>query len=320
MGAHPSGAPDSESGRALLAAVARAHYLEGRSRVDIADELGVSRFKVARLLARATEQGIVTIQINDQGLPAPDLAGRLRAELGLDACRVVRSHGDGDSIRHHVGTAAAGLLSETLRPDEVLGVAWGRTLTATTSQLERLPRLSVVQLTGVIAGDISSSPIEVARQVFSHSGGDVHPIFAPLFVPDAKTAEGLRRHPDIRAVMTLFPRLTTAVLSVGSWDPPDSQMRGVLPDEDLARVVDGGVVADIAGILLTGSGAPVDPALQERCITISYEQLRAVPRVIAVAGGAAKANAVRVVARAGLITELVTDQTLALAVLGGPDA
>lgn len=38
---------------AELAAVARRHYLDGVSRVDIAQERGISRFKVSRLLQRA---------------------------------------------------------------------------------------------------------------------------------------------------------------------------------------------------------------------------------------------------------------------------
>ncbi|MDN5794351.1 MAG: transcriptional regulator [Intrasporangium sp.] len=309
----------SEADRALLAAVARAHYLEGRSRIDIAETFGVSRFKVARLLARASVEGIVTIQVNDAGLPDSALAGRLGRALRLEECRVVRSHGDDDAVRHHVGAAAAALLSETLRPGEVLGVAWGRTLTATTSQLDHLPRLSVVQLTGVVARDIAASPIEVAWQVFSRSGGEVHPIFAPLFVPDAETSASLREHADVRSTTTLFPEVTTALLSVGSWNPPDTQLLDVLPPEVLARAA-GRVAADIAGILVTGEGLPVDPALQDRCITISYEQLRAVPRVVAVAAGASKADAVRAVAQAGLITELVTDHTLALAILADADA
>jgi DNA-binding transcriptional regulator LsrR (DeoR family) len=37
----------------LIASVARRYYLEGRSKVEIAEELGLSRFKVARLLDTA---------------------------------------------------------------------------------------------------------------------------------------------------------------------------------------------------------------------------------------------------------------------------
>src|SRR5688500_12716080 len=41
----------------LTATVARRFYLEGVSKIDIAAELGMSRFKVARMLDRARETG-----------------------------------------------------------------------------------------------------------------------------------------------------------------------------------------------------------------------------------------------------------------------
>lgn len=309
-----------ESDRALVAAVARAYYLEELPRVEIAEAFGISRFKVARLLTRAREEGVVTIQINDWGLPDAVLAQRLKSALDLDHCHVVRSHGDDATVRQQIGAAAAALLSSTLTEDEVLGVAWGRTLTATTSQLEDLPRLSIVQLTGFVAGDLDSSPIEVARLAARRSAGTVYPIFAPLFAPDRETADGLRSHPDIRSAMALFPRITTALLSVGSWNPPDTQIRGGLSPDDLAHAIAGGCVGDIAGILIKEDGTPADPEFQKRCLTISYEELRNVPRVVAVAGGASKAGAIRAVARAGLITELVTDHALALEILAAVDA
>lgn len=311
---------EPESDRTLLAAVARAHYLQDMSRVDIADTFGISRFKVARLLARAREEGIVTIEIHDGGLPDHMLSERLREKLGLTRCLVVRSHGQDDDVRRQIGAAAARLLSDTLESGEVLGIAWGRTLTATTSQLESLPRLSIVQLTGVVSSDITSSPIEVARHVSHRSGGDVHPIFAPLFVSDPVTAASLRRHPDIRTAMELFPSVTTALLSVGAWNPRDTQIKDAMPEDVLAKAASGGYVADIAGILITAEGVPVDPSFQERCINISYDQLCAVPRIVAVAAGAAKAEAVLAVTRAGLMTELVTDHALAEAILGESDA
>ena len=51
--------------RRLLLAAARRFYLEDRSKVEIAEELGISRFKVARLLEQARETGVVTITLND---------------------------------------------------------------------------------------------------------------------------------------------------------------------------------------------------------------------------------------------------------------
>ena len=302
--------------RGLMAAIARAHYLDGLSRVEIAERFGISRFRVARLLERARDEGIVTIRINDSGLPDQALADRLRDALGLRLCRVVRSHGDDDAVRHQVGAVAARFLSDSVAENEILGIAWGRTRTAMMTQLTHLPRLTVVQLTGFVAGDLESSPIAVIRHAALRSGGDVFPIFAPLYVRDLATAQSLREHPDIRAAMELFPKVTTAVLSVGAWDTDASQLKKAVPP---GEEPDDGITswyADIAGILLNEDGTQLDPEFEQRSISITFEQLRAVPRVIAVAGGAEKAGAVKAVARAGLIEELITDHKLALKILG----
>lgn len=306
---------ESEDGRALMAEVARQHYLDRVPNVEIAQKLGISRFKVARLLERALDEGMVTITINDLGLEDAVLSDRLRDHLGLEECQVIRSHGDEATIRTQVGAAAADLLTATLEDDDVLGLTWGRTLTATTTQLHALPRLTVVQLTGSVSGGFGSSPIEILRTAALRSGGAVYPIFSPLIVEDAQTAASLRQHPEIRTALDHFPTVTTAVTSVGSWEPPSSQVREVMAPDDLAHAEERGCVADIAGILIAADGSPVDLEFQQRCVSVSYEQLRSIPRVLAVAGGAEKADAIRAVAQGGLITGLVTDHHLALKVL-----
>src|SRR6202050_714960 len=69
---------DRPSEVVLAARVARQYYLEGVSKVDIADRLGISRFRVARVLAGAGDAGLVRIEI---GLPGGSLDAALSAEL-----------------------------------------------------------------------------------------------------------------------------------------------------------------------------------------------------------------------------------------------
>src|SRR3712207_496534 len=52
----------------LSASVARRYYLDGRSKTEIADEFGLSRFKVARLIETARATGLVRIEIGHRGL------------------------------------------------------------------------------------------------------------------------------------------------------------------------------------------------------------------------------------------------------------
>ena len=68
---------DRPSEVVLAARVARQFYLEGVSKVDIADRLGISRFRVARLLESARDAGMVRIEI---GLPGGTLDAGLSAD------------------------------------------------------------------------------------------------------------------------------------------------------------------------------------------------------------------------------------------------
>src|SRR5215813_13476566 len=97
---------DRPSEVVLAARVARQFYLEGVSKVDIADRLGISRFRVARLLDSARETGMVRIEI---GLPGGNLDAGLSAELcsafGLKHAFVFDfPDADGEpALRHRLG-------------------------------------------------------------------------------------------------------------------------------------------------------------------------------------------------------------------------
>src|SRR5437667_12034830 len=67
----------------LAVHIARQYFLEDKSKVAIADELGLSRFKVARLLDRARSEGIVTIKIANPDQFDRELAARLESDLGV---------------------------------------------------------------------------------------------------------------------------------------------------------------------------------------------------------------------------------------------
>jgi lsr operon transcriptional repressor len=62
-------------------------------------------------------------------------------------------------------------------------------------------------------------------------------------------------------------------------------------------------------------GQPVDLEINERIIGLTLEQIARIPRVIGVAGGAAKREIVLAALRAGILDVLVTDQATAESLL-----
>src|SRR3954454_8378252 len=136
----------------LSASVARRYYLDGRSKLEIADEFGLSRFKVARLLDSARDSGLVRIEIGQRGPIDVDLSARLQNGFQLKHAVVVDTGEDGaEPQRTQLGRVAAELLAEVIGPDDVLGIAWSRSVGAMATALPRIAPVPVVQLTGAIS-------------------------------------------------------------------------------------------------------------------------------------------------------------------------
>lgn len=301
-----------------LAHIAREHYVNRKSRVEIADETGLSRFKIGRMLDEAVEKGIIRFEIVSTPGIDLDLSMRLRQRFGLQHAVAVELPVDNDSeAQSTLGTVAAGLLDELVGPDDVLGLTSGRTLNIMARQLRELPCRAVVQLAGV-AGPIQESGLEVIRRLASFPGVQPWPIYASLVMSDAQAARGALRQPGIRSAVEMFDEVTVALCAVGSWVPPNSlmMMNPAIADADRAQLLRRGVVAEVASTLVTDSGAIVHD-LDDRCIAVSERQLRAIPSRLAVAGGPSKTRAIRAVLASGLLTGLVTDAFNARRLLAG---
>jgi len=302
----------------LMASVARRYYLDGRSKVEIAGELGLSRFKVARLLDDARENGLVRIEIRHEGEIDVDLSAQLRERFGLTHSIVIDGGDDDDllTLRDQVGRAAAQLLAEIITTQDVLGLAWARSVSAMARALPRLPGIPVVQLTGALAlPDGPDTSVDAVRDVASASGGVAHCFYAPLTVADATTARALRQQPEVARAFGQLPLVTKAVAGVGLWQAGQSTLYDAATPQDQAALRDLGVCADISGVLVAADGSPVQTELADRMITISAEQMRAIPEVIVIPYGIGKAAAVRAALLSGLVDGIVTHTSLARAVL-----
>lgn len=303
----------------LTASVARRYYIDGASKVEIADALGLSRFKVARLLDEARESGLVRIEIRHAGSVDVELSERVQAALALRHCIVVDTpEEDPASLRRELGTAAARLLTEIVGADDVLGLAWARSVSAMSAALTRLAPCSVVQLTGALSGaDVHESSIELVREVARIAGGPASYFYAPLIVPDAATARALRQQPEVARAMDLIPSVTVAVAGVGGWSAGQSTLFDAIEPAERDALHAQGVRADISGILLDADAVPVRTALTERMIGITAEQMLAIPEVIAIAYGISKTEALRLAIRGGLVDGVITHTAVARGLLDG---
>ena len=296
------------------AVIARRYYLEGRTRIQIAEEFGLSRFKVSRMLDEAVESGMVEIKIHNPGAIDVELSTALQHHYGLEHAYAVAA--DSTNAADHVDAVAramAELLQSILRDGDVVGVDCGRTLTHIAPYLTSLPRCDVVQLTGM-AGAITSNGTDLVRRISEVSGGESWPLYAPLVVTDARTAQSLGDNLQIREAIERQSSVSCAIVSVGAWTAGASQVYESLTADEARALGEAGVCAETCALLLDVEGQRV-PGLDERRMGIDEPVLRGIPTRIAIAAGKEKAAATKSVLKSGLVSSLVTDIDIATAVL-----
>jgi len=285
--------------------------------VDIAVRLGISRFRVARLLEGARDAGMVRIEI---GLPGGTLDAALSAELcsafGLRHAFVFNFPDDEQALlRHRLGEASGQALMDLITPGDVLGMSWSRTLSGLAAALTQIPPCPIVQLTGAVPPPDGRDLLDLVRSVARVGGGPAHVFYAPMILDDAQTAAAIRRQGDIAEAFALVPSVTIAVVAIGGWAPGLSTIYDAITPAERDALAALGVCAEVAGVFIGRDGRPVATPLDSRMIVTPGAALERIPFVLSVAWGVAKSTAVAAAIRGGLVHGLVTHTSLARALL-----
>lgn len=308
------GAPRADHRELHRAAqIARQYYLEDRSKVEIAADAGISRFKVARMLELAKAAGLVTITVHDPAGVDEVLSAELRSRLGIARALVVD---DAANPRNQVGGAAASYLAEVVEHGAKVGLAWSRSTQALAAHLTRLPPCTIVQLCGVVPNASGEEHnVELVRRAARQAGAGAVTFYAPLVVSDSAGAAALRRQHGIADALQLCDDLSVAVIAVGLWAGGESTVHDALPPAEQQEFARRGAIAETCGILFDADGALLRDGLQDRVIAATAAQLRRTKDVVALATEVERVPAVIALARSGLVTTLITHRALAQAVL-----
>lgn len=301
----------------LTGRVARGYYLEDKSKSDLALELGISRFRVARLLEAARRDGMVRIQVITPGPVDTELSARVQNQYGLRHAVVLDlTDEEPTALRLRLGQAAAELIVHIATADDVIGLAWARSLRGIGDAITHLPPCPAVQLTGALTGPDGSDVLELVRRVARAGGGIPHVYYAPLVAGDVAAARALRRQPDVAKAAALVSQVTIAAVGIGGWSTGQSTIFDAIDPTARKSASALGVQAEISGALIDGHGQPVTSPLSQRIIGVTAAQLARIETVLAVAYGAGKAQPVQCALESGLVNALITDSGLARTLLG----
>lgn len=299
---------------AILVQVANLYYYENLSQQEIADRLNVSRSYIAQYLQQARDRGIVRIEVVNPMNNCESLALEIQDRTNLDRVFVVPSmHKYHDLTMRAIAGAASTYLEKTLVDTDILGIAWGRTITRLVQLLApSVPRdIDIVPLMGErgYTGTYSQINQIVLQAAKSFSA---HPYFllAPMFVGSKQLRDDLLHDPAVSMVVERWDKLTTAVIGIGAV-PPQPGSIVYVGTKYMRQMQEQGAVGDICGRHFDKDGNLIEAEFYDRMLSISLDQIRKTNRVIAVAGGIEKSRAVIAAMRTKLFSVLFIDELLA---------
>jgi deoxyribonucleoside regulator len=309
--------PDSTE--LLAVRVAELYYEDGRTQDEIGVALGITRWKVGRLLTLAREQGIVRIQIVHPRSRRPALERQLLERFSLTGAVVVSDDASGSDSQDRVTRAAADYLTGLGLDSVSLGVSWGRTVSAVADHLDEgwAREISVVQLNGGVSLTTSVDTAAATAATIARKGAGTTALLpSPAILERAETKRLIESDRTVAAVLELAAGASVYLYSAGVATASSALVdSGYLTAGDIAELVRRGAVGDVVGRYIDARGAIVDPALDERTVGVGLEQLRAAATAVFVVAGDSKHEIARAVVSRGLCTVLVTDQATARALL-----
>lgn len=300
----------------LIARVAQMYHIEGKRQAEIAAILRMSQATVSRMLKRAEQESIVRTTV----IPPPgtfaDLETALRERFGLTEAIVIDCSEDRDgAIMARIGEAAAHFLEVTLQQDEIIGVSsWSQTLLRMVDNIHPLRAARAKYIVQILGGmgdaSVQTHATELTARLAKLTGAESRLLLVQGITSSREAKLVMLADPVVRGTMDLFGRLSLAIIGIGAVEPSDLLARSgnVYSKQELAMLNEAGAVGEISFRFFDRDGKPVETPLNERVIGISLEELRKADRVMALAGGASKTEAIAGALKLGLIDVLVTDK------------
>jgi DNA-binding transcriptional regulator LsrR (DeoR family) len=291
------------------------------SQQEISDKLGISRFKIVRLLADAKQLGVVRIAIEHNTTATLDLADQLTERFGLKEAQVAPApQSDGNAeARRAVGIIAAAFLARIALANQpmTVGLGWGRTLGHMADNLVGVtnPHITFVSLMGLLNRADPTQPVDVCVRLAALTSGKANLLPAPFVVDDKAACDVILQQRLVKETLETARRADYAITSVGECrDGAVLFESGLFTTEQIDQLRDNNVVADCCGVFFTADGTVAGIPLNG-CTPCAKPNEMPNTDMTLLAGGLSKKVGTLAVLRANFVDRLFVDENLARTLL-----
>jgi deoxyribonucleoside regulator len=305
----------------LMAQVASMYYEQDLTQNEIADQLGLSRVKIYRLLREARQANVVQIKIDWPLQRDEALEAHLKDVFNLQDARVLKTpRYETVPVLNQIGNLTARYLEQRLSESSTMAICLGRSTYEVINAIrpDFQANVQVVQAVGTMSHpNVEYDSSMLARQLAQKLGGQAMYLTSPLMADTVHDATVIRHQRNIQFTLNAARSADIALIGIGNLDTQTSGFvrEGFLSIDQLEKFIADGAVGDIAWQIFTKEGQVYPCEFNDRVIGINLDELRQIPMTIAIAAGTPKAQAIVGALKTEVINVICTDDKTAELIL-----
>jgi len=264
-------------------------------------------------------QGIMLTELGDEVLNQlkeiiysyknfESLTEQLEEVLGIKKVIIV----PGDSSKNKLvidfmGERAAKYITGIIKSESVIGITGGSSVASVARNMPELhyPKVTVLPARGGIGKSHSTQANSIVSMLAAKLGAQKEMLHIPDNI-EKELLDALKAYPDIKSVFDRFKDIDIMVFGIGRADEM-AQARN-LPEEKIARILNSNAVSEAFGHYFDKDGSMIFPSSS---VGITLDEYKNIDNIVAIAGGAGKAQAIIATSRVRKDMVLITDESAA---------
>ncbi len=307
----------------LMVKVAQMYYNDGMKQEEIAGHLSISRSLISLILTEAKEIGIVEINVRNPLMNNDDLSQRFKKQFNLSDCIIIPTAiQDGGTLRRLIAQRAVEVFNSMVTSTNSVGIAWGRTCYQFVDSYKADKNLKEITVASLIGGSNQTAEYfqvnEMARKLAEKMNGLAYFMHAPALTASVEEKELYMQSSSMQTITDKWKDLDIVICGIGTLPGVNEGEREkyIGEFEIYKQLQKNQAVGDMCARYFNIDGEFIKDDYYDRVISIPIESMQKAKKIICIASGEEKTQAILGALRTKVIDVFICDEHTAEMVLG----
>lgn len=275
----------------------------------------ISRPQISRLLKRAQELGIVTINVAlPNSIETTKLEKKLKKLLELDSVSIAP---DMSNDEKNFYSFCAGIVQEFIKGKKHIGIGWGQSVYETSTKLSHIDLVKKGTFYSLIGSAGQNNPYfqtnSITDRFVEKMNGNALYINNTVFKLQEELSE--EEMQSLLETKKRWDNLDSAIIGIGGEHVPSRKSFEELDNNVIFQEKSNQVIGEIIANFFLEDNTVLEFANEYSIVACSLKQLEKTPNVIAIAKGEDKVKSIHFAATNQYINRLVTDRATAMQII-----